>query len=104
MHIVPATPEMFLNLSEAFSTLDIYSMGLLWWFSSKESACNARDTGWITGSGRPPGGEQGNPLQSSCQENPMDTGAWQAGGVPCLNPRRGLTLLSPVCRDPAIGV
>ena len=23
--------------------------------------------------------------------------------VPCLNPRRGLTLLSPVCRDPAIG-
>ena len=25
-------------------------------------------------------------------------------GVPCLNPRRGLTLLSPVCRDPAIGV
>ena len=27
-----------------------------------------------------------------------------AGGVPCLNPRRGLTLLSPVCRDPAIGV
>ena len=23
---------------------------------------------------------------------------------PCLNPRRGLTLLSAVCRDPAIGV
>src|SRR5574337_631135 len=28
----------------------------------------------------------------------------EASGVPCLNPRRGLTLLSPVCRDPAIGV
>src|SRR5574337_514314 len=28
----------------------------------------------------------------------------EARGVPCLNPRRGLTLLSPVCRDPAIGV
>ena len=28
----------------------------------------------------------------------------RAGGVPCLNPRRGLTLLSPVCRDPAIEV
>ena len=26
----------------------------------------------------------------------------EASGVPCLNPRRGLTLLSPVCRDPAI--
>src|SRR5574340_1455053 len=25
----------------------------------------------------------------------------EASGVPCLNPRRGLTLLSPVCRDPA---
>ena len=34
--------------------------------------------GWITGSGRPPGRGQGNPLQSSCQENPMDIGAWQA--------------------------
>src|SRR5574340_215884 len=28
----------------------------------------------------------------------------EASGVPCLNPRRGLTLLSQVCRDPAIGV
>ena len=28
----------------------------------------------------------------------------EASGVPCLDPRRGLTLLSPVCRDPAIGV
>ena len=28
----------------------------------------------------------------------------EASGVPCLNPRRRLTLLSPVCRDPAIGV
>src|SRR5574340_568047 len=26
----------------------------------------------------------------------------EASGVPCLNPRRGLTLLSPVCRDPAL--
>ena len=28
----------------------------------------------------------------------------EASGVPSLNQRRGLTLLSPVCRDPAIGV
>src|SRR5574337_1034807 len=28
----------------------------------------------------------------------------EASGVPCLNPRRGLTLLSQVCRDSAIGV
>ena len=37
-----------------------------------------RDEGSICGSGRPPGGGRGNPLQSSCLENPMDRGAWRA--------------------------
>ena len=37
-----------------------------------------RDTGWIPGSGRSPGGENGNLLQYSCLENPMDRGAWPA--------------------------
>ena len=32
----------------------------------------------IPGSGRSPGGGDGNPLQYSCLENPMDRGAWQA--------------------------
>ena len=32
----------------------------------------------IPGSRRSPGGGNGNPLQSSCLENPMDGGAWQA--------------------------
>ena len=32
--------------------------------------------GLIPGSGRSPGGENGNPLQYSCLENPMDRGAW----------------------------
>ena len=44
----------------------------------KESACNAEDPGWIPGSGRSPGEGNGNPLQYSCLENPMDRGAWQA--------------------------
>ena len=43
-----------------------------------ESACNARDLTWIPGLGRSPGGGQGNSLQSSCLENPMDRGAWRA--------------------------
>ena len=38
----------------------------------KESACNAGDLGSIPGSGRSPGEENGNPLQYSCLENPMD--------------------------------
>ena len=41
----------------------------------KESACNAGDVGLIPGLGRPPGGENGNPLQYPCWENPMDRGA-----------------------------
>ena len=44
----------------------------------KESACNAGDLGSIPGSGRSPGEGNGNPLQYSCLENPMDKGVWQA--------------------------
>ena len=43
-----------------------------------ESAYNAGDPGLIPGSGRSPGEGNGNPLQYSCLENPMDRGAWQA--------------------------
>ena len=39
---------------------------------------DARDADSIPGLGRSPGGENGNPLQDSCQENPMDRGAWRA--------------------------
>ena len=38
----------------------------------------AGDEGSIPGLGRSPGGGRGNPLQDSCLENPMDTGAWRA--------------------------
>ena len=38
----------------------------------KESACSAEDPGLIPGSGRSPGGGNGNPLQYSCLENPTD--------------------------------
>jgi len=37
-----------------------------------ESACKAGDLGSIPGSGRPPGEGNGNALQCSCLENPMD--------------------------------
>ena len=42
----------------------------------KASACNEGDLGSIPGSGRPPGEGNGNPLQYSCLENPVDGGAW----------------------------
>ncbi|CAN0563136.1 unnamed protein product [Rangifer tarandus platyrhynchus] len=44
----------------------------------KESACNARDTSSVPGSGRSSGERNGSPLQYSCLENLMDREAWQA--------------------------
>ena len=52
---------------------------VLWWHSFlTASAGNRRDLGLIPGSERFPGGGQGNPLQNSCLENPVDRGAWWA--------------------------
>ena len=42
----------------------------------KASASNVGDPGLIPGSGRSPGEGNGNPLQYSCLENPMDGEAW----------------------------
>jgi len=44
---------------------------------SKESTCNAGDPSSIPGLERSPGEGNGNPLQYSCLENPMDREAWQ---------------------------
>ena len=44
----------------------------------KAFACNVGDLGSIPGLGRSPGEGNGNPLQYSCLENPMDGGAWWA--------------------------
>ena len=58
------------------------SVPLLWvWLgfpggSEGKSACNAGDPGSILGLGRSPGEGNGNPLQYSGLENPMDRGAW----------------------------
>ena len=56
--------------------------GLLWasslWLSGKETACSAEGAVLIPGSGRPPSGGNGSPLQYSCLGNLMDRGAWQA--------------------------
>ena len=44
----------------------------------KASGYNVGDLGSIPGSGRSPGEANGNPLQYSCLENPMDGGGWGA--------------------------
>ena len=55
-----------------------YILGLLQWLSHKESACDAGDVSLIPGSGRSPREGNGNPLQYSCLETPMNRGAWRA--------------------------
>ena len=44
----------------------------------KESACNAEDPGSVPGLGRSSEEGNGNPLQYSCLQNPLDRGAWWA--------------------------
>ena len=53
----------------------IMTTGLPQWLSDKESTCSAGDTGE---SGRSSGEGNGNSLQYSCPENPMDREAWRA--------------------------
>ena len=65
--------KSFLNLLQ-YS----FCLGLPTWLIGNESPANAGDLGSIPGSGRPPGGGHGNPLQYSCLENPMFRGAWWA--------------------------
>ena len=63
--------------------LDLGPLSWLWWASQvasvvKNQSASARDLGSIPGSGRSPGGGNGNPLWYSCLEIPMDRGALRA--------------------------
>ena len=64
-------------IQEQISALSI-SYGFPGGSEVKVSAWNAGDPGSIPGLGRSPGEGNGNPLQYSCLENPMEGGAWQA--------------------------
>ena len=68
--------EFFYTSSEFLSAA--FFLHVLYLVISKASACSAGDLGSIPGSGRSPGEGNGNPLQHSCLENPMDGGAWWA--------------------------
>ena len=61
----------------------------------KKSACNAGDLSSIPGSQRSPGGGNGNPLQFSCLENPMNRRAWQATVCGVVRVRHDLATIPP---------
>ena len=71
-------PIKFTNKDVWYCQMRGMILGLLWWLSSKESPVNAGDTSSIPGSGRSPGEINGNLLQYTCLENPLDRGAWWA--------------------------
>ena len=85
MPAMQGIPVQFLGLEiplEKGQSTHSNILGLSWWLSGKESACNAGDPGSIPGSGRSPGEGIGNPLQYSCLENSMDRGAcWATHGI-----------------------
>ena len=60
----------------------------------KASARNAGDLGSIPGSGRSPGEGNGNPLQYSFLENPMEGGAWWATVLKVAKSRTQLSNLT----------
>ena len=64
---------------EPFLSCQIYClMGFPGSSDGKASAYNAENLGSVPGSGRSSVEGNGNPLQYSCLENPMDRGAWWA--------------------------
>ena len=81
MHILTYIEKPICNIDWDFYPLPDQHKGLPQWFSGKESTCkvgDTGDTGSIPGSGRSPGGGNGNSFQYSCLENPMDRGTWLA--------------------------
>ena len=68
-----------------------------WWLSGKESSCNAGDPGSIPG-----GGRNGNPLQYSCLENPIDRGAWRVTVHRVAKSQTRLKQLSSISRGTVV--
>ena len=77
---MPETPVQFLGqevcLEKGQAATHSSFLGFPGGSDGKESVYNAGDLGLIPGLGRSPGEGNGNPLQYSCLENPMDRGAW----------------------------
>ena len=65
-------PELGRSAGEGIGYLLPYSWTSLVAQLVKKSACNAGDLGSVPGLGRSPRGGNGNPLQCSCLENPLE--------------------------------
>ena len=70
LHAEMQGPRVHLNLWTTISKVPGRALGFLGGSDGKESACKVGDLGLITGLGRSPRAGNGNPLQTSCLENP----------------------------------
>ena len=68
----------FCNKAKSKYQIQLSKLNLPGGSDDKESVCNAGDPGSIPRLGRYPGEGNGNSLQYSCLENPVDRGAWWA--------------------------
>ena len=73
---VPGVAKSRTRLSDFTFTFNTSLWASVGFSVVKNLPVNAGDLGSIPGSGRFPGEGNGNPLQYSCLENPMDVGAW----------------------------
>ena len=71
------SPEVEVGVEDP-KVLSYHSKGFPGVLVVKNPPANATDLASILGSGRSPGGGNGNPFQYSCLGNPMDSGAWRA--------------------------
>ena len=66
------------KITDTIYVIPSFTVGFAGSSDPKESSYNAGDPGSIPGSGRSPGKGNGYPLQYSCLENSLDSGAWWA--------------------------
>ena len=83
-------------MTQNLELIECKGRGLPRWLSGKESTCQSGDTSSIPGSRRSPGEENGNPVQYSCLENPMDRGTWRATVRGVAKSQTGLRDWAPV--------
>ena len=76
IHVFNATLSKHLNSHGALTERPGSFLGFPGGSEVKASASSVGDPGSIPGTGRSPGEGNGNPLQNSCLENPMDGEAW----------------------------
>ena len=70
--------HLYARKSSHLINTSFFSLGFPGGSEVKASACNVGDLGSIPWLGRSPGEGNGNPLQYSCLENPLDAGVWWA--------------------------